>query len=114
MASDGELGLVLLTVSALLITAVWTDRRYRRFDMLPAHYDFRGRPTRFASRRLMAWLLPVTFSVMLVVIVFAIAAVPPELQNGDSFVGTLALCLTLLGAQALVLWLQDRWSRSQG
>ncbi|MHA6334477.1 DUF1648 domain-containing protein [Qipengyuania sp. CAU 1752] len=111
MAIDGEWGLVLLTVVALVFSAVWTDRRYRRFEQLPAHYDFRGQPTRFASRRLMAWLLPGVFVTMLVATALATRLAPTELQNGDPVASLVVACLAILGAQGLVLWLHERWAR---
>ena len=87
MAGAGVTALVIVTIALLLVSGAWTERHYRRFDQLPAHYDFRGRPTRFASRRVMAWLLPVTFSVMLVAVALVAAAAPPGLQNGDPVTG---------------------------
>ncbi|NNC59538.1 MAG: DUF1648 domain-containing protein [Erythrobacter sp.] len=113
MANDGELGLALLAVVALVYSAVWTDRRYRRFEQLPAHYDIRGNATRFASRRLMAWLLPGVCIAMLVAIALVTWLVPPGLQNGDQITGLVVASVAMLGSQGLVLWLHERWARKQ-
>ena len=98
---------------ALLASGIWASRRYARFDQLPGHYDFTGRPTRMTSRRVMVWMLPVLFSVSLIGLALFTAVLPQEMQNGDPSVGLLISGAALLGAQLLVLWLTDRWARTQ-
>ena len=100
-----------VTIALLLASGAWTDRRYRQFDRIPGHYDFRGRATRLDPRRQMAWLLPVLFSLMIAGFIVLVSVVPPEMQNGDPSMGLALICVTLLGAQALVLWLLSRWAR---
>lgn len=106
-------GLGVPTILLLFAAGLWTDRRFSRFDELPAHYDFRGRPTRFASRRLMAWLIPITFSVILVAILLTLVATPPELHKGDPLEGLIFSCITMLAAQLFVCWLHERWAQQQ-
>lgn len=110
--SPGTLVVVGIAVAILLWTGRWTDQRYRRFDQLPVHYDFRGRPTRMAPRRTMAWLLPIVFSVMLSVIAVGAAILPREMQNNPDF-GLVFASVTLVAAQGFVLWLLARWARKQ-
>ncbi len=59
-------------------------------------------------RRIMAWLLPGIFSLMLLAI-----SVPPEMQNGDPLHGVLIAGGAFILAQALILWLTERWARTQ-
>ena len=113
MPGTGELALTLLTVAILLASGAWTERRFRRFDQLPAHYDFSGKATRYSPRRTMAWLLPVTFSVLMVVIVFAISAIPDKYRDGSTLSATILCSTALLGAQGTMLWLHARWARKQ-
>ena len=101
-------------VGVLLASGAWASRRFARFEQLPGHFDFRGRATRMAPRRVMVWMLPILFSAMLVFITLLTEMVPPEYRNGDPLVGALIGGVSLVGAQALVLWLTDRWARRQG
>ncbi|KEO88021.1 hypothetical protein EH30_01205 [Erythrobacter sp. JL475] len=110
--SFGTVAIVVIAIVLLLLSGVWTDRTYSRFSELPGHYDFRGRATRMAPRRTMAWLLPLTFSLMLAVIGIAMAMLPAEAQNSPD-AGLVIASITLLGAQGLVLWLLDRWASGQ-
>ena len=103
-----------VSIALLCWSAVWTDRTYRRFDRLPGHYDVRGEATRMAPRRVMAWLLPVTFSIALIGLAAVLTYVPADMQNGDPTTGLALASITLLGAQGLILWLLSRWARRQG
>lgn len=114
LPSTIELVLVGLSIAALIASGFWTNWRFSGFAQLPAHYDFRGQPTRFSPRATMAWLLPAMFSALLLVLVFVFSAVPQEMRKGDPIVGVLVCCLTCLGVQALILWLHIRWARGQG
>ena len=100
-------------VAVLLASGRWANRRYARFDELPGHYDIRGRATTMAPRRVMAWMLPVLFSIVLVAIAIFTALVPPEYRNGDPLIGILVGGLGLLAGHALVLWLTERWANRQ-
>lgn len=111
--SIATMAFVAIAIVALLVSGGWTDRTYRRFSELPGHYDFKGRPTRMAPRRVMAWLIPIVFSLMLAVSTVAIAMVPPELQNGSPDAGLVLIVITCLGAQGLILWLLHRWASIQ-
>ena len=111
--STFEMVLISLTIANLLASGYWTDRRFARFDHLPAHYGLLGRPTRYAPRRTVAWLLPVVFSIMLIVVSTAISFVPTELKNGDPETATIIMCAALLGSQGLVIWLHGRWASEQ-
>ena len=109
-----ELVLIIATIAALLASGLWTELRFASFEKLPAHYDFRGEPTRYSSRSVMAWLLPCVFSIMLVVVTVAMSAIPEEVRNGDPLGGVIVCCATFLVAQALILWLHTRWAQRQG
>lgn len=110
--SIGTMAVVVIAIVMLLGSGFWTDRTYRRFDELPGHYDFKGRPTRMAPRRVMAWLTPVVFSLMLAVMAIAIASLPRAIQNSPD-AGIIFASLTFLGAQGLILWLLQRWASAQ-
>ena len=108
-----SLAAALSFICMLIGSGVWASRRYARFDQLPGHYDFGGRPTRMQSRRLMVWMLPVLFSLTLAAISLVPMLVPPNLVNGDPMIGVIIAGLGLVGAQVFVLWLTERWARSQ-
>lgn len=114
MEDWGAIILALPFVSLLLASGFWASRRFAGFEHLPGHFDVRGHVTRLAPRSVMVWMLPVTFSVMLLIISGAMVALPREVQNGEPTTGILIVGITLLAAQGLVLWLTDRWARKQG
>lgn len=97
----------------LLLSGVWAHRRFEGYSELPSHFNLRGEADRFAPRSVMVWLLPVMFSVLLLSIAAAVEYIPQEMQNGDPRTGILISGFTLLGGQALVLWLTVRWSRGE-
>lgn len=99
-----------LGIAVLLASGWWTDRRYRRFDLLPAHYDLTGQPTRMDSRRVMAWILPVIFSLVIAAMAMLQLLLPPEAHNSDPSTPLYLLPPILLAAQGLVLWLLRRWA----
>jgi len=107
------LGFVALAIALLLASGWWTDRRFRRFDRLPGHYDFMGRPTRMDSRRVMAWLLPAVFSLVIAAMAALQTILPPEMHDGDRSTPLFLLLPIFLGAQGLVLWLLHRWAARQ-
>jgi hypothetical protein len=111
--SGASLGFALVCVIALLASGWWTNWRYRRFDQLPAHYDLNGRPTRFESRRVMAWLVPALFSALVAGFVGLVMVVPPEAQNGDPSMALYIVPAVLLASQGLVLLLLHRWASGQ-
>lgn len=113
LPSTGELVLVSTTVLILLVSGWWTDQRYDRFAMLPAHYDIRGKATRMAPRTVMAWTIPVMFSVLLLALTFMIAILPGAAENDDALAAAIFSCVTMLCAQGFVLWLLARWAREQ-
>ena len=97
----------------LLASGVWANRRFTRFEELPGHYDFRGNPTRMAPRSVMVWMLPILFSFLLVGNAAIFALAPPEAVNGNAITGVLLIAVILTAAQALVLWLTERWASKQ-
>lgn len=113
MAWWWSIGATLPFIALLLASGVWANSHFSRFDRLPAHFDASGKATRLAPRRVMAWLLPVLFSVVLTLVTLLAAFVPPQYRNGDPLVGALVGGFALLGAQAFVLWLTARWARTQ-
>ncbi len=98
---------------ALLLSGVWAHRRFDGYSQLPSHFNIRGEADRFAPRGVMVWLLPVMFSMMLLGIAAAFEYIPQEMQNGDPSTGVLITGFTVLGGQALVLWLTVRWARGE-
>ncbi len=100
-------------VGILLASGVWAHRRFARFEELPGHYDFRGKPTRMAPRSVMVWMLPILFSATLLVIALATSLLPADAQNGDPVAGAIIGGVTVVAAQALVLWLTERWASRQ-
>jgi len=113
MPGTGQLVLVVVSIAMMLGTGFWTNHRYSRFEHLPAHFDLRGRPTRFASRTQIAWLLPVVLSVLLLVVILALSAFPEDLRGADPFSASALCCLAMLGALALELWLLSRRTGTQ-
>ena len=101
------------TVIALVWSGFWANKRFADFDQLPGHFDFAGRATRLSPRRTMVWLLPIMFSVMMVVMSAAPYLVKSEYRNGDPLLGLVITAIALLGAQAFILWLTDRWAKQQ-
>jgi uncharacterized membrane protein len=100
-------------VALLLASGHWANRRFAAFDELPAHYGIDGEPTRFDSRRTMAWMLPVLFSIVLMVIALLTGLLPAEMRNGDPVTGVVVGGVFLLTGQIFVLWLTLRWARKQ-
>ena len=100
-----------LTIALLLASGRWTDRAYRQFDVIPAHYDFRGNATRMAPRKQMAWTIPISFSILLAGFVAILWFIPTDMQNGDGSTGLVSMSVILLAAQAFILWLLARWAR---
>ncbi len=102
-----------LGILVLLASGWWTDRTYRRFDRLPGHYDLAGRATRLDPRPVMAWLLPVVFSLVIALITALVLLTPPERTRGDPSVPLYVLPILMLAAQASVLTLLRRWAARQ-
>lgn len=111
--SAASLAFAALSIVALLASGWWTNRRYRRFDRLPGHYGLTGRATRMDSRKVMAWLLPVVFSLVIAGIAGLQMAMPAEAHRGDPSILLTLMPMILLGAQGLVLWLLHRWAARQ-
>ncbi len=112
--STASLVVAALGIMVLLVSGWWTNRAYARFDQLPGHYDWRGRATRMEKRSVMAWLLPVVFSITIVAIAALQMLLPPEMHNSDPSTPLFLLPCLLIGAQALVLRLLSRWAKTQG
>lgn len=106
---------VMLTAAAglvlLLTSALWANRRYRRFDRLPTHFDIRGNADAIGSRNVVIWLLPTVFAVMLSAICGMFMLVPAEAQNGDPVIGMIFAAIGLVAAQLFILFLTERWVR---
>lgn len=103
-----------LSIAVLIYSGWWTDRRYACFDQIPAHYNFRGDATRLTSRSQMAWALPIGFSLMIIGLTAIFGLMPAEYQEDNPNALLVFVCVTLLGVQALILWLLSRWARGQG
>lgn len=112
--STASLVVAALGIMVLLVSGWWTNRAYARFELLPGHYDWRGRVTRMEKRSVMAWLLPVVFSVSLMAMMVMFITLPSEMVNGDPSIGLYLVTVTFLGSQAFVLRLLSRWAKTQG
>ncbi|MXO89429.1 hypothetical protein [Pontixanthobacter aquaemixtae] len=111
--STASLAVAVASILLLLLSGWWTNSTYARFDKLPAHYDWKGRATRMERRAVMAWLLPVMFSIILVTMIVLLIALSPDMVNGDPSVGLYLVSATLLASQASVLWMLSRWAKSR-
>lgn len=80
---------------------------------IPGHFDWAGRPPLMDLRRVVVWLLPVIFSLVLLAIPALVVMLPPEQINGDPLVSVVFAGFALLAAQGFVLWLTERWARMQ-
>lgn len=114
MSAAAALVVAGLTIFALLISGYWTDQRFDNFEKLPRQYGFTGEPTAFASRKAMAWGIPLFLIAMLIAIAASIIILPTATATGDPW-HTLAVCsVGFLTAQGLVMWLHTRWAAKQG
>lgn len=111
--SVASLAFAALCIIVLLASGWWTDRRYRRFDRLPGHYDFTGKATRMDSRKVMAWLLPVMFSLVIAAMTGLQLALPAQARSGDPSALLYLMPMILIGAQGLMLGLLHRWAARQ-
>jgi len=113
MSEAFALSVASLSVLALLISAYWTDRRFANFEKLPRQYGLTGEPTAFASRKAMAWGIPLFLIAMLVVMAAATILAPSESANGDPWLNLTMSSVIMLAAQGLVMWLHTRWAAGQ-
>ncbi|MGB7373810.1 hypothetical protein [Pontixanthobacter sp.] len=95
----------------LILSGVWSARRFKQLEQLPGHFGFDGKATHLAPRRTMVWLLPVTLSTVLMAVAVAMVLTPREMQNGNPVTAAVVCGFVVLAAQALVLWLNVRWAR---
>lgn len=111
--SSVSLVFAVLGIALLLASGWWINAAFARFEKIPAHYDWRGRATRMERRAVMAWLLPVAFSVILIALVVLLIVLPAEMINGDPSLGLYLATVLLVGAQVSALMLLSRWARRQ-
>ncbi len=97
----------------LMLGGVWANQRFAGYKTLPVHFNFRLEADRMASRGLAIWLLPVMFSIMLLGIGYFSSISPREGQNADPVPWMLFTGVVLVASQVFVLWLMERWARSQ-
>lgn len=112
--SGGVLTLAAAVIALLGLSGFWAQRRYRRFDRLPVHFNASGKPTRFAPRRAAVWAAPVIFAVVLALVAALARALPPDQVRGDPDHAVILASLLVLGGQVFVLWMIDRWVTGQG
>lgn len=104
------IGIAALAI-VLVFSAAWqTDRRYRRFERLPTHFDLRGRADAFGPRHAIVRIVPAILVSTLVSIAAIMVLVPRDMQNGDPVVGILVASVAVLSAQASTMWLLARWA----
>ena len=97
----------------LIASSVWAKYRFAEFDRLPRQFDASLKPTAYSPTWLMVWLTPVIF-VAINGFIFALSIfVPAEYLVGDPDAGVIGASLTLIGSQALILWLLASWARKQ-
>lgn len=113
MVSDGAYTFAVIAALLLIVSGAWAQFRFRKFARLPAHFDIHGRPTRFAGRNFTIWLTPVIL-ITLIAVMLWLAALPGQPGiNGDPDSAIYIASAMMLGAQALILWLTERWARGQ-
>ncbi len=100
-------------IAGLLWSGWWTNERFSNLDELPGHYGLNGEATYMAPRRVMAWALPVLYSIFLLVLALVVLLVPAEHQDGSALPGVVFAGIAFGAAQCLVIWLHGRWARKQ-
>ncbi|GMN03323.1 DUF1648 domain-containing protein [Erythrobacter sp. MTPC3] len=113
MVSGGALLVAAAASLLLILSGLWAEKRFASFDRLPAHFNGAGKPTRFASRRLMIWLTPVIFIALITLVISLLATLPENQINGDPDDAVVLMSTIIIGAQAFILWLTTRWARGQ-
>ena len=113
MADFRPVFIALPFVAALLYAGRWSSRRFARFTELPGHLDFAGKGTRMSPRKTMVWLLPVTFSIVLLGTALLASLLPRDMQNSDPSLTVMLSGVIVVLAEVLFLWLTERWARSR-
>lgn len=102
---------VLATITVLIGSALWAERRYSGYTKLPARFDWRLRAASFMPRSIVLWMTPVVFVGILALIAWIGGNAPPERMHGDPNTGVFSACASVIWAQLFVLWLVGRWAR---
>ncbi len=110
MVSGGALICAATAIIMLVLSGLWAEYRFRRFDRLPAHFDWTGRPTRYATRSFVIWLTPAIFAALIITIVFAINFVPKQYVSGDPSIAVMLASAIIVLAHGFVLWMINRWA----
>lgn len=97
----------------IMLSGLWANQRFKRFDRLPGHFDISGKATYLAPRSVIIWYIPISLAALLIAITLAGILIPGELQNGDAVTGVVFGGVCILGAQILILWLTERWASLQ-
>ncbi|WP_432199620.1 hypothetical protein ACRAQ7_07710 [Erythrobacter sp. W53] len=110
MSAAASLSVAVLTIFALLISAYWTNRRFANFEKLPRQYGITGEPTAFASRKAMAWGVPLFLIATLGVIAASKLLFSSGGVGGGDWANLALSSAVILAAQSLILWLHVRWA----
>lgn len=113
MLAAVSIAVAAIAVAFLLGSARWTEQTYRRFERIPGHYDFNGKATRLDPRRQMAWLLPVLFSAILIVVTGLVLFLPADAQGDSAWPAVIFISLVFAGTQLSILHLLKRWAARQ-
>lgn len=105
-------GLIAIAAVGLLALAYgswWLTRRFRAYDRLPHHFDFRGRPDAFGPPWVVLRLVPGILGSALVAVTTLSFAVYDPRQVGALILGMVIASASMVSALALTAWLLVRW-----
>ena len=86
------------------------DRRLARFKRIPWQFPLAGEPTYFGPRRLFLNFTPWLGVLLLALTGLSLAFLP---ANGNPAVAFLAIGAFCPALQLLLIWLVERWARTQ-
>ncbi|GAB5348164.1 hypothetical protein [Alteriqipengyuania sp. 357] len=101
----------LICCAATFVLARRADRRLARFERIPWQFGLAGEPTYFGPRRLFLYFTPWLGVLLLVLTGFSLAFLPANGNPAVAFVAIGAFCPAL---ELLLIWLVERWVRTQG
>jgi len=98
----------------VIASAIWAEYRFRDFDKLPAHFGPTLKPTWYAPRFVMVWVVPASLIGVLGFVSWLVWTLPRDQINGDPVTGIVIGSAAIVASQGLILWLLTRWARQQG
>ena len=95
---------------ATFVRARRADRRLARFERIPWQFPLAGEPTYFGPRGLFLYFTPWLGVLLLVLMGLSLAFLPANGNPAVAFLSVGAFCPAL---QLLLIWLVERWARTQ-